>query len=202
MKTALFILAQACFALNLIAQSTEPTEEEPFRRKTEVGFSLSGIYLNPVVSEKDWRNNPIYVDSLNDFNVRGSLGLNFGLFLDYHFNPWLMLRPQTNINFSEFRHTYQWEGRGKQAIPYELVQLEFPIYLVVHQSDNSLGPTFMAGPNFKLSLQSSADGISQDLSTPLFGFDLGIGLERVLNDFVLLPQLRYSYGLTSIFEGV
>ncbi|MCH2224890.1 MAG: PorT family protein [Crocinitomicaceae bacterium] len=127
--------------------------------------------------------------------INNGTGFRLGLISNLAISKRFSLEPQAELSFNSSQLIY-----GEEQRTINPVDLEFMIHAKLKLRKGGLSPYLIAGPNVKFPL-----GDKNSLVVPTrehVGIDMGIGLDVPFGRRVLVsPELRYSFGLTSINEN-
>lgn len=127
--------------------------------------------------------------------INNGTGFRLGLISNFAINKRFSLEPQAELSFNSSQLISGGETRTINP-----VDLEFMLHAKAKLRKGGLSPYIIAGPNVKIPL-----GNENGLTVPTrqnVGIDIGVGLDVPFGRRILIaPELRYSFGLTSINEN-
>ena len=180
------VLASAFLIIGFCSFSQEKIKED---KKLRYGFNF-GITIS----------NLLYDEILpNSLSVSNDVGFSLGILANYKFNEIISVSPKTEISFNNSNIVYT--NAFGDEIEYDFMPVNLNMIVHINFANNKssfIHPHFFIGPNFRIPLSTKDDTISELPTSPDFAIDFGIGFNKALPHFNLIPELRYSYGLLDV----
>lgn len=133
------------------------------------------------------------IPDILEFN--NGFGFRIGLLADYNLNSHVKLRPYSALSFNEFTVT---DSNTESSVDIEQIQLEFGAVAVYKLTSSKLNPYFFAGPAYKHNIGPEFGAAQLREYDSFFAVDFGLGVDKPLNHFRILPEIHYSYALQDV----
>lgn len=182
-----FLRALAIF---LFAEGMHAQVADPYK-KLRFGFSLGTHYSHLQVQKR-----PGIDTRIRTINATG---LRLGVLMDWRLNRNWSLAPKAELAFNKNRISVLQSDSGRISSYIYPVVLELAAHLQYKIKEIKAGKLqVLLGPNWKLPLWDPAKGLQT--ARPDVAIDIGIGAELPTEYFTLAPELRYSWGLMSLYD--
>jgi hypothetical protein len=161
--------------------------------KYRFGFNLGVNHTSPAITGP--AATPYPSDTIDTFVGKGGAGFTMGLSLEKRIRSRVVLTAQPSISFTDFTVSYVHpEGKPSPHVVSEMSLTEIPLMIQYRKCKGRFKPTFAIGPNWKfdVSRQKQLSALS------MWSLDMQIGVEKWFGYFSLVPQLKYSIGLTDV----
>ena len=189
---------RATLAFTLLATLTFPATAQEFDIEVaeapqptfQWGFSLAFNRQNMDANLSFGHSNRSLIlgDSVTNIDYSQRSGFSLGVLMEYNPAKRLALQLRPQLQFASFNQQVTWALEGeepKQVI--ETTALRIPVDVRYRFAVGNWQPFVAAGAYYTYSLElPTHDGFSQP------GLEFGIGLEKRLNYFAVVPELRYS----------
>jgi len=187
MKKLVLTTAIAFCTIVVFAQS----ENKASTRKSGFGVNLGTNYSFLQSKETLPGNSKMY----------NGIGAKIGLFFDYPISTRLLFSPKTELAFN--RSGIETTLNDNSISTYKIfpISLDIMTHFVYRIGDGKAFPYLLAGPNFRIPLQSKPTSSTDFKNKTDFAIDFGIGFESSVKRFVFAPEIRFSYGLLNINEN-
>lgn len=187
----IFIVGSTCIQAN---KEKSNDKEMSSHNKNKIGYSIGLYHIQTILLESNHSmQNEDYYHKTFGIESKKSQGVILGLFYNYELTPLVNIRAGINFLLNSTQRTGEQKqnkrGRSIQAI-------ELPLHMSIAPfSGNEI--YFIGGGKIvnylDLVRKTHYSGRNTDLS-----MDIGIGFPLNFTFFNLLPELRYSFGLTNL----
>lgn len=175
-----------CFAITLSSLVTTTYSQRDITLKSsEKEFSLG---FNMGVNQS------LFQTSIPDVNIKNTFGFKVGVFGNYQLNPIFSISPKLEFSANNFEVQFADELiPNKENYSLLFISSDIAVHAMFTSKNKSKKPFFSFGPNVKLPWSSSNTSFSGRYSLSM---DVSVGFKQELEFFNLIPELRYSHGLT------
>lgn len=182
MKYSVLLTSMLIWSVIGLSQSDQNFNDGKFR----FGFNVGANYSNLKSKEALENNSKIY----------NGVGYSFGMFMDYSFLKNFMVSPNAELAFNNCGV----ESEKFISSPYEIfpVSLNLMVHLAYRIGKGKIVPYIFAGPNFKIPAYKRPDTNYEFYTNKDLAIDFGIGLETRIRNFIISPELKYSYGFLNV----
>lgn len=180
-KVILVIVLSTLYFHYSLAQTNQ---SELKAKKTHFGFGLGGNYS----LLKSNSGLPDYT------KLENAVGFSLGIVGQYEFSKRTWLGLKSNLAFNNSRLINSLD-KNVGSTPIFNTSLEIMTHITFKTTDKRLNHYIFMGPNIKLPLKIESNNPFNKNS---LGLDLGIGFEKKLPYFNLMPELRLTTGFTDI----
>ena len=128
----------------------------------------------------------------NGDEITNGMGYRLGVISNFRISQRFAFQPKIELSFNAGR--LETDQNDFKVSP---VNLELIGHLKYKFSKNSFSPYIIAGPNFRVPLEDFTNNLVP--SKQNVAIDIGVGLDVPIGKlFKFSPELRYSYGLSTI----
>lgn len=186
MKKVVITIILAGTSLVGVCQSEEILKE----RKTQFGFNLGGFQtlIGPDESTD------------NNVKINNSSGFRLGVMMNHKLGKKLSISPKAELGFSRSDINYVEEPGVSVSKPLYNTHLEFMTHFIWSRTDLKTNPYVLIGPSIRVPLIKK-DEVSLTNNYDA-GIDIGIGINKALPYFNVMPELRLSNGFTNIINDI
>lgn len=180
-KVITVFLVSILFVNNSFAQTNQSDLKV---KKTHFGFGFGGNYS----LLKSNTNLPSYI------KLENSTGFSLGIVGQYELSnrTWLGLKSNLSFNNNQVINTLD---NSEGSTPIFNTNLEFMAHATFKTTDKKWNHYIFMGPNFKIPLKVDSTNPFKKNS---LGLDLGIGFEKKMPYFNVMPEIRLTSGFTDI----
>jgi hypothetical protein len=183
MKKIVITIALASVTIFGFSQSEEIQKD----KKTQFGFNLGGFqtFFKP---EKD-----------KDLDIKNSPGFRLGIVMNHKIGKSFSISPKAELGFSSSNINFTQKAGNTLSKPIYNTHLEFMSHFIWENTNSKANLYALIGPSIRIPLVKKDEvRITNNYDV---GIDIGIGFNKKLPFFNVMPELRFSNGLTNIFES-
>jgi hypothetical protein len=181
MKNQLFVLSFLLLTFSSIAQSENTLPEKKWRWGFSFGSNYSQLIPKGEVPET--------------IRVKNDMGFRMGISCDYLVSQYFSVSPKADLSFNSGR--YQFTGNNEFTTDYAILPtaLEFMTHFTFRDPGEKRSPYFYFGPNYRLGIEDKSKASTTYSNKSHLALDFGLGFERLLKNFIIAPEIRYSLAL-------
>ena len=173
-------------ALFCALQSTAQMEKQ--NKKIHFGIDAGANYSFLSIDHYD-------PGTIKKAEFANSAGFGLGLSMEYDIDHHLSVIGHSALAFYGNRVDVLKTDNTREM--YEIPPVvELAVHFKYKAKTGSVKPYFIAGPSYKAPLVSGSNSLA--LFKPGSSFDVGFGAEKAFKNFIVSPEIVYSYGLNDI----
>jgi hypothetical protein len=181
MKNQLFVLSFLLVSFSSFAQSENVLKDKKWRWGFSFGSNYSQLTTDGDIPET--------------IRVKNDMGFRMGITSDYRVSEYFSISPKADLSFNSGR--YQFSSNNESTTDYAILPtaLEFMTHFTFYLPGEKRSPYLYFGPNYRLGLEDRNIASTTYSKKSHLALDFGLGFERILKNFIIAPELRYSLAL-------
>jgi hypothetical protein len=184
MKQAIILLLITGISFTGYSQDGNSSEQ-----RLKLGFNFGVNYSN--IQYED-------VPVANGGEISNALGYQLGILMDYSLTERLSLNPRVEVAFNNGIIVFPGASETQRIHEVLPVGLDIMAYLTYKFGNGKIKPYVLFGPDVKLPYLENARSTYEFTTSTIVALDFGVGLDMASENHIFSPELRYSYGLTSL----
>ena len=139
---------------------------------------------------------------LDESSISNGTGFRLGILMNYKLDENFFILPKAELSFNNNEINLSNSNELPIYQKFYKTDIELMTHFILKRNSSKLNPYLLAGPNVRIPIVAKDDKAT-DLNTSMdVALDVGIGFEKKLPFFNIMPEIRLTTGFSNVNNSV